>query len=287
MIPGRFDYHRPASIDEAVGLLASLGAEARVLAGGHSLIPLMKLRMATPEHLVDLKAIGELKGVREEGGALLIGAMTTQSEVIHSALLRDTCPILAETALQISDPQVRNCGTIGGNIANGDPGNDLPAVMQALDATYLVRGPAGAREVAARDFYEAAYVTKLADGEILTAVRIPAPPAGHGWAYEKQKRKIGDYATAAAAVILRMAGGRCESAAVALSNLADTPLYARAASDALVGTPADGQAIAAAAREAEAIAAPASDNRGPAEFRTKLAGVMVRRAVERALARAQ
>jgi aerobic carbon-monoxide dehydrogenase medium subunit len=287
VIPGRFDYHRPNSLDEAVGLLASLGGEARLLAGGHSLIPLMKLRMATPEHLVDLQAVAELKGIREEGGAILIGAMTTQSEVINSALLGDKCPILAETALQISDPQVRNLGTVGGNVANGDPGNDLPAVMQALDAIYLVRDPGGAREIAARDFYEGAYFTKLGDGEILTAVRIPAPEPGHGWAYEKQKRKIGDYATAAAAVVLTMEGGRCDSAAVALSNVADTPLYAEAASEALVGSPADAEAIAAAAREAEAIASPASDGRGPAEFRRKVAGVMVRRAVERALARAR
>jgi aerobic carbon-monoxide dehydrogenase medium subunit len=287
LIPGAFDYHRPNSLDEAVGLLASLGGEARLLAGGHSLIPLMKLRMAAPEHLIDLQAVAELKGIREEGGSLVIGAMTTQAEVIASALLRDKCPILAETALQISEPQVRNLGTIGGNVANGDPGNDLPAVMQALAATYLVRGPGGAREIAARDFYEGAYFTKLEDGEILTAVRIPGPAVGHGWAYEKQKRKIGDYATAAAAVVLTMSGGRCESAAVALSNLADTPLYAEAASEALVGSPVDAEAIAAAAREAEAIASPASDGRGPAEFRRKVAGVMVRRAVERALARAR
>jgi aerobic carbon-monoxide dehydrogenase medium subunit len=287
LIPGAFDYHRPNSLDEAVGLLASLGGEARLLAGGHSLIPLMKLRMATPEHLIDLQAVAELKGIREEAGALVIGAMTTQAEAIASRLLADKCPILAETASQISDPQVRNLGTVGGNVANGDPGNDLPAVMQALAATYLVRGPDGGREIAARDFYEAAYFTKLAEGEILTAVRIPVPAPGHGWAYEKQKRKIGDYATAAAAVVLKIAGGRCESAAVALSNLADTPLYAEGASEALVGSPVDAEAIAAAAREAEAIASPASDGRGPAEFRRKVAGVMVRRAVERALVRAQ
>ncbi|HEX2257720.1 MAG TPA: FAD binding domain-containing protein, partial [Afifellaceae bacterium] len=210
-----------------------------------------------------------------------------QTEVIASALLRDTCPILAQTALQISDPQVRNLGTVGGNLANGDPGNDLPAVMQALDATYLVQGRGGAREVAARDFYEGAYFTRLGEGEILTAVRIPMPASGHGWAYEKQKRKIGDYATAAAAVILTMAGGRCDSAAIALTNVADTPLYAEAASQALSGSPADAEAIATAAREAEVIASPASDGRGPAEFRKKLAGVMVRRAVERALSRAR
>jgi len=286
MIPGAFDYHRPSSIDEAVKLLADLGEEARVLAGGHSLIPMMKLRMALPENLIDLQDIAELKGISEDGGTITIGAMTRQSEIIASALLAEKCPILRETALQIADPQVRNLGTMGGNVANGDPGNDMPAVMQALDAVYVIAGPGGSREVAARAFYEAAYFTALADGEVLTAIRFAGPPAGHGYAYEKQKRKIGDYATAAAAVILTMSGERCESASIALTNVGDTPLLAQAAGEALVGTDLGDDALKAAADAAKAITQPASDGRGPAEFRTSVAGVMVRNAIVRAAARA-
>lgn len=286
MIPGPFEYHRPTSVAEAVGLLGKLGEDARVVAGGHSLIPMMKLRMAVPEHLVDLQDVSDLKFIREDGGDLLIGAMTTQAEVIASELLAQKCPILAETALQIADPQVRNLGTLGGNVANGDPGNDMPAVMQALDASYELAGPNGTRQVAARGFYEGAYFTALEEGEILTAVRIPVPAAGHGSCYAKQKRKIGDYATAAAAVILTMSGGKCTSASVALTNVSQTPLHAEAASNALVGTALDAAALDRAAAEAMAITDPASDGRGPAEFRTRVAGVMVRRAIECARDRA-
>jgi carbon-monoxide dehydrogenase medium subunit len=286
MIPGAFDYHRPKSVADAVELLADLGEEARVVAGGHSLIPMMKLRMAQPEHLIDLQDLAELKGIAIESGKVTVGAMTTQAEIIASPDLAGACPILKETALQIADPQVRALGTIGGNVANGDPGNDMPAVMQALNAVYLLRSRKGSREVRARSFYEGAFVTALEDGEILTAVRIDAPPAGHGWAYLKQKRKIGDYATAAAAVILAMQQGRCASAAVALTNVGDTPLFAEAASQALLGSAVDQAAIDNAVAAAEAITNPAADERGPAQFRTKLAGVMVRRAIEQALARA-
>jgi aerobic carbon-monoxide dehydrogenase medium subunit len=286
MIPGAFDYHRPSTVAEAVTLLADAGEDGRVLAGGHSLIPMMKLRMATPETLIDLRHIDELRGIDENGGTITIGAMTTQAEMIASGLLADVCPILRETALQIADPQIRNLGTVGGNVANGDPGNDLPALMQALDATYLVAGKSGSREIAARDFYEAAYFTALQDGEVLTAIRIAAPPAGHGWAYEKQKRKIGDYATAAAAVLLTMSGGKCASAAIALTNVGDTPLYAEAAGAALVGTDLGDDAVNAAVAAAEAIAEPAEDGRGPVDFRIKIAGQMVRRGIARAASRA-
>ncbi len=286
MIPGKFDYHRPSTIGETVSLLAELGEEARVVAGGHSLIPMMKLRMAQPEHLIDLQDVAELNYIREDGDALAIGAMTTQAEIVASDLLDRKCPLLSEAALQIADPQVRNLGTLGGNVANGDPGNDMPAVMQALDAVYDLEGPQGTRQVKAREFYEAAYFTALADGEILTAVRIPTPAAGHGHAYQKQKRKIGDYATAAAAVVLGVSGGTCSFAAIALTNLADTPLYAAAASDGLVGTSLDDAAIEAAATAAMAVTAPSSDGRGPAEYRTKVAGIMVGRAISAAQRRA-
>src|SRR5262245_9544878 len=167
MIPGRFTYHRPQSVGEAVKLLASLGEDARPLAGGHSLIPMMKLRLAQPEHLVDLGRIADLKGIRQDGGDVVVGAMTTQTEIIGSALLKEKAPILIEAAKVIADPQVRYAGTIGGNVANGDPGNDMPGLMLCLDAKYGLAGPSGARQVAAREFYEAAFFTKLPPGEVV------------------------------------------------------------------------------------------------------------------------
>ena len=286
MIPAPFAYHRPRSLQDAIGLLAEHGENVRVVAGGHSLIPMMKLRLAKPEHLVDLQDLTELRGMGSEPGTLVIGAMTTQYELICSELLAAKCPILRETSLQIADPQVRYCGTVGGNLANGDPGNDMPAVMLALDAIYRVRGPSGERDIPARDFYKGIYSTALADSEILTSLRIPLPAEGHGWAYEKQKRKIGDYATAAAAVVLTVSGGACTSAAIALTNLADTPLLAQRAGEALLGTNVDEPAIAEAARRAQQIANPSADGRGPVDFRIHVAGVMVRRAIAQAKQRA-
>jgi aerobic carbon-monoxide dehydrogenase medium subunit len=286
VIPGAFEYHRPSSLDEVMALLSEHGDEGRLLAGGHSLIPMMKLRLANPAHLIDLGSVAGLKGIEESGGAVRIGAMTTQAEVIASELLAARMPILRETALQIADPQVRYCGTIGGNVANGDPGNDMPAVMLALGAEFIVRGPSGERAIPARDYYRAAFTTALADNEVLAALRIPAPLAGHGWAYEKMKRKVGDYATAAAAVILVMQGGACRDARVALTNLADVPLLADGAGQALIGTTVDDAAIQRAAGAAAAITDPGSDLRGPPEFRRHVAGVMVRRATLRARERA-
>ncbi len=287
MIPGTFTYHRPTSVEDAVKLLVDLGDDAHPLAGGHSLIPMMKLRLAAPQHLIDLGRIASLKGIRESGGELVIGATATQAEVIASSLLAAKCPILREGALVIADPQVRYLGTIGGNVANGDPGNDMPAIMQCLGASYVLRGPRGERRVPAREFYDGLYATKLGPGEILTAIVIPTPSKGHGFAYEKLKRKVGDYATAAAAVVLTLKGGVCASAAIALTNVGETPLYAATAASALQGSRLDEAAIAKAVAAAEAITHPASDGRGPAEYRRKMAGVMLRRAILRARERAQ
>lgn len=282
MIPAPFAYHRPRSVDEALGLLTQYGEEARVIAGGHSLIPMMKLRLARPEYLVDLQDLEELRGIRTEPDAIIIGAMTTQHELISSALLAAKYPIIAETSLQIADPQVRYCGTLGGNVANGDPGNDMPAVMLALDAKYRLKRQSEEREIAARDFYHGAFSTALQPDEIVVSVSIPMPTAGHGYAYEKQKRKVGDYATAAAAVVLTMSGGTCASAAIALTNVADTPLLASEAADAVIGTTLDEAAISEAVRHACAAANPSADAHGPVEFRRYVAGVMVRRALMRA-----
>ena len=282
MIPGAFAYHHPSSVQEAVALLADLGDDARALAGGHSLIPMMKLRLAAPAHLVDLAGVADLKGIRADGDTIVIGAMTTHHDLIGSELLSVRIPILRETSLLIADPQVRYLGTLGGNVANGDPGNDMPAVMMCLGATYRTAGKGGERDVAAQSFYQGAYVTALQPGEIVTAVRIPAPPAGHGWAYEKLKRKVGDYATAAAAVILTLTGDRVATCAIGLTNVADTPLLAEEAARILAGSTLDAATVKKAALAAEAITSPAADGRGPAAYRTKMAGVMLARALARA-----
>ena len=287
MIPAAFSYHRPKSVQEAVALLAELGDNGRALAGGHSLIPMMKLRLASPGNLVDLSGIGELKGVRADGNDIVIGAMTTQHELIASSLLADKIPLLRETSLQIADPQVRYLGTLGGNVANGDPGNDMPAAMVCLGASYDVTGKSGGRRIGAREFYQGTYLTALEIGEVLTAVRIPRPAAGHGWAYEKLKRKVGDYATAAAAVMLTMKGGKVERCSIGLTNVADTPLWAEEAAKILTGSPLDAPTIKKAVAAAEAITSPASDARGPALYRTKMAGVMLARALDHAKSRAR
>ncbi len=287
MIPAAFSYHRPKILTEATALLAQHGEEARVLAGGQSLIPMMKLRLANPEHLVDLAGVAELKGVQHTGNTLVIGAMTTQHELQGTKAVTDAVPLIREASLLVADPQVRYVGTLGGNVANGDPGNDMPAVMICLDGTYRITGSSGARVIKARDFYQGTYATALRAGEIVTAIEVPVPPAGHGWAYEKLKRKVGDYATAAAGVVLTVRGSKVATCAIALSNLADRALLAADAAAAVVGTALDKPALAAAAKAARAIMSPASDTRGPAEYRIAVGGVMVERALKRAFERAK
>jgi carbon-monoxide dehydrogenase medium subunit len=287
VIPSAFSYHRPSSVQEASSLLAQFGDDGRAIAGGHSLVPMMKLRLATPGHLVDLGGIADLQGIRGDGNDIVIGAMTTQHDVIGSELLAGKIPLLRETALQIADPQVRYMGTLGGNVANGDPGNDMPAVMLCLGATYHVTGKGGERRIPSREFYQGAYFTALEAGDVLTAVRIPVPPAGHGSAYEKLKRKIGDYATAAAAVILAMSGGKVASCSIGLTNVAETPLWAEEAAKILTGSSLDAATVKKAVTAAEAITSPASDARGPAHYRTQMAGVMLARALARAKANAR
>jgi aerobic carbon-monoxide dehydrogenase medium subunit len=287
LIPGSFEYHRPASLSEAVALLGRLDSDARVLAGGHSLIPMMKLRLAGPTHLVDLAGIVEMKGAALDGGEIVIGAMTTQREIITSDLLAEHAPILPETAEVIADPQVRYLGTIGGNVANGDPGNDMPAVMMALGAIYALQSATGERRVPAQEYYLSPYETAAKPGEVLATIRVPRPPAGHGWAYEKLKRKVGDYATAAAAVILTVSDGKIATCAIGLTNVAGTALFARAAAATVIGTVLDKPALARAAAAAQAIASPAADAHGSAEYRAKMAGVMTARALTRAFTRAQ
>jgi aerobic carbon-monoxide dehydrogenase medium subunit len=285
MIPGPFEYHRPATVADAVKLLIDLGDEARPLAGGHSLVPMMKLRLATPSHLVDLHAVAGLKGIRRDGNTVVIGAMTTQADLLASDEIATALPILQEAALLIADPQVRYRGTIGGNLANGDPGNDMPALMLTLGASYRLEGLSGGRDIAAADFYQGAYFTALEPGEILTSVSVPVPAASHGYAYEKLKRKVGDYATAAAAVLLTMSGGKVATCAIGLTNLHETPLLATDAANAVIGTSLDAAALKQAAAAAEAVMSPAADARGPVEYRRHVGGIMVTRALQRAAAK--
>jgi carbon-monoxide dehydrogenase medium subunit len=284
MITSAFEYHRPSNLTGALTVLEEHGDDARVIAGGHSLIPMMKLRMADVPHLVDLQDIADLKGITVEVGTVTIGAMTTQHDLINNKALLAAAPIIHEAALQIADPQVRYMGTIGGNVANGDPGNDMPGLMQCLDATFTLVGPDGTRVVKAREFYEGAYMTEREDGEILTQIRFSA--TNSGFAYEKQKRKIGDYATAACAVLIAKEDGKVTSASVAMTNLSDVPVLSEAAGAALVGTSCDAIAMKAAVAAALQDIDPTEDNRGPVEFKIHVAGIIISRAIARAWSRA-
>lgn len=283
MIPAAFEYYRPQDMAGVLALLGEHGDDARVMAGGHSLIPMMKLRMADVPHLIDLQDVGGLSDIDITATHIRLGAMVTQSDIIAHDGLTAAAPILREAALQIADPQIRYMGTVGGNVANGDPGNDMPGLMQCLNASFSLIGAGGERDVAARDFYEAAYMTAREDEEVLTAVTIPLPSGGY--AYEKQKRKIGDYATAAAAVQITNDGGTCTSASIAMTNLSDTPIYSDAAGAALVGTSLDDPAIKSAMAAMLGDIDPTEDNRGPVAFKKHLAGVILRRAIERAWSR--
>lgn len=284
MIPAKFEYYRPADISGALSVLAEHGDDARVLAGGHSLIPMMKLRMAGIEHLIDLQDINELKGISIEGSTITIGAMTTQHELINDETLNKAAPIIREASLQIADPQVRYMGTIGGNVANGDPGNDMPGLMQCVGAQFTLVGADGTRMVDAREFYESAYMTARDDEEILTHITFDVPQGGY--AYEKQKRKIGDYATAACAVLLTKEGGKVASASIAMTNLSDVPVWSASANEALMGTSCDKDSIKAAVAAALQDIEPTEDNRGPVEFKMHVAGIIISRAIERAWSRA-
>ncbi len=287
MIPATFEYHAPSNLKEAIRLLGEHNSGAKILAGGHSLLPMMKLRFAAPAHLIDLNRVPELKGIREQGGMIRIGAMTTENEIIASELLRTKCPLLPEAARQIADPQVRNCGTVGGDIAHGDPGNDHPAIALATEASFVLTGPKGERTVAADGFFLGTYSTQLQADEILTEIRVPAIGKGTGWAYCKLKRKTGDFATAAAAVQLQLDGNTCKKIVIALTNVAPTALKAKDAAALLTGKTIDDKLIEQAAQKVMSICDPAEDLRGDREYKTHMAAEMTRRAIRLALERAK
>ncbi len=287
MIPPSFQYHAPSSVNEAVGLLEKYGYEAKLLAGGHSLLPMMKLRFAEPEHLVDINNIDSLKGIREDNGDIIIGAMTCENDLIASALLQQKCALIPQAATLIADPQVRNRGTIGGDIAHGDPGNDHPAIMLALDALFTLVGPNGSREVEANGFFLGTYYTQLEENEILTEIRIPALAPNTGASYQKLKRKTGDYATAAAAAVIQLANGVCQKARITLTNLGDCALRATDAEAVLTGQVITEDLINQAAQKAMDICQPGEDLRGDAEYKTHMGGEMTRRAIRQAMQNAE
>jgi carbon-monoxide dehydrogenase medium subunit len=287
MIPAPFEYHRPASLPDAIALLGRLGGDAKVLAGGQSLIPLMKLRLASPPHVVDLNRIPGLASIAEKDGALVIGALVRESELEASDLVRKRFPILADACRVIADPLVRNLATVGGNLAHGDPANDHPAVMLALGAEVVAVGPGGTRRIAITELFTGPLETALRPGEILTEIRIPLPPPRSGGAYLKLERKVGDFATAAVGVQLALAGGdACAQVGIGLTNVGPTPIKATRAEALLRGHRLDDAKIREAARAAAAESDPAVDLRGSVEYKRDLVRVLTARALHRALERA-
>jgi aerobic carbon-monoxide dehydrogenase medium subunit len=286
MIPAGFDYHAPNSVADAIKLLGDLGPDAKLLAGGHSLLPMMKLRFAQPSHLIDLGRVAELRGIAQAGDEIHIGAMTTEHDLLHSALLAEKLPLLVEGASWIADPQVRYKGTIGGDISHGDPGNDQPALMLALDASFVLKGPKGERVLKADGYFLGMYSTQAEPDEILTQIRVPIPAAGSGWSYQKLKRKTGDFATAATAVLLQMKGDTVAKLNIALTNAGPTALKAKAAEDSLLGKPIDDASLNEAARLAMSICEPTPDQRGDADYKIAMTGEMTRRALQAAHGRA-
>jgi aerobic carbon-monoxide dehydrogenase medium subunit len=281
MRPATFSYHRPTSLDEAIGLL---GDEARPLAGGHSLLPLMKLRLATPEALVDLGRIPGLDAIDADGDGVRIGALATHAAVASSDVVRAQCPVVAETAADIGDPQVRNRGTIGGSVAHADPGADYPTVLTALGATIVVRGSGGEREIAADDFFVDIFATVLAPGELVTAVQVPSTPTGA--AYAKHRHPASGYAVVGVAAAVAVDGGTCSRARVVVGGVTGTPVVAAAAGDGLAGQTPSEEAIAeAAARVPESLSNATGDTYASGEYRLHLASVLAARALAAAFER--
>jgi carbon-monoxide dehydrogenase medium subunit len=287
MIPPAFEYLRPNTIPEAIALLQRHGEDAKILSGGQSLIPMMKLRIARPGYLIDINRISGLSYIKEEGGFLKIGGLTREAELESSPVIRGKYPILLDTAQVIADPQVRNLATVAGNLAHGDPGNDHPATMLALGAQVVATGAHGERIIPIEEFFLSLFSTALQPGEILTEIRIPVPPARSGGAYFKLERKVGDFATAAvAAQVTADANGAAQNVGIALTNVGPTPIKAKKAEDFLRGKKLDEANMRQAAQLAADDAQPSSDLRGPAEYKKGLVKELAKRALSRAAERA-
>ena len=288
MIPAAFEYHAPSTIGEATALLSKLGEDAKVLSGGQSLIPLMKLRLASPAHLVDINAIPGLAGIREADGFLRIGALTRESELEESDIVRNRYPLLHDTSKVIADPLVRNLATVGGNLAHGDPANDHPATMLALGAEVVAIGPKGERRMPIGSFFTGPFETSLKPDEILVEIRIPVPPARSGGAYLKLERKVGDFATAAVAVQVTLGtNGACEYVGIGLTNVGLTPIKAVKAEAYLKGKAPDDAAIKRTAEFAAEAAEPSADLRGSVEYKKDLVRILTARALRKAAERAR
>jgi len=283
MIAQQFEYESPSTLAEAISFLQKYGEEAKILSGGHSLIPMMKLRFASPEYLIDINNIPGLSYIKEEGGMVKIGALTRETEIEHSDLLKKYFPIFSDVTKLIADPQVRNRGTIGGNLAHGDAANDHPAAMLALNATVIATGPNGVRSIPIDEFFFGFYQTALQHGDILTEIQIPIPPKGTGNAYHKLERKVGDYATAGCAVQITVDGkGVCTAAGIGLTNVNVTPLRAVKSQQALVGKQITDATIAEAAKFASEDCNPSSDLRGSDEYKRHCVAVLVKRMIHKA-----
>ncbi|MFN5477335.1 MAG: FAD binding domain-containing protein [Sphingobacteriales bacterium] len=288
MIAQSFQYESPGSLAEAIALLNQYGDEAKVLSGGHSLIPMMKLRFATPGYLIDINNIPGLSDIQEEGEVVRIGSLVRESQLEHSEILAKIFPIFKDVTKLIADPQVRNMGTIGGNLAHGDAANDHPAVMIALGATVVITSADGERVVPIDEFFYGFYMTAIQQGEILTEIRIPVPPVGTGSAYHKLERKVGDYATSGVAVQLTLGkDGTVTSAGIGLTNVNPVPLRASRSEEVLVGKLLTDENIALAAKYASEDCSPSADLRGSEEYKRHVTGVLVKRMILKAAERAK
>jgi len=287
MIPAPFDYHAPVTLDEAIALLGRLGDTAKILAGGQSLIPAMRFRLASPEVLVDIGRIRDLAYVEERGDHLAIGAMTREHALEASPAVAASYPLLLDTAKVIADPLVRNKATVGGNLAHADPANDHPATMLAYGAKLIARGAKGSRTIAIDDLFVGLFETSLAPGEILTEIQIPRPGAHTGGAYIKIERKVGDYAVAAVAVQLELAGAAIKTIRIGLTNVSPVPMRAKAAEAALAGKSPSDEVLEAAGAAAAAECDPSADLRGQVDYKRDMVRILIKRAVRRAVVRAQ
>ena len=288
MIPPSFEYLTPSKISDAIAMLQKHGEEAKILAGGHSLIPAMRLRLSEPGYLIDISGIQGLDYILEESGQLRIGAMTREASLEESQIVREKYPLLLDTAKMIADPSVRNVATVGGNLAHGDPANDHPATMLALGAIVVVEGPNGSREIGIDDFFPDFFTTALEPEEILTEIRIPSPPSGSGGAYLKIERKVGDYAAAAVACQLNIdSGGSIQNIGIGLTNVGSTPIRASSAEQLLQGKNPDENMIAEAGRLSAADSEPMEDLRGSAEYKRALVNELTQRAIKLSLQRAE
>jgi len=287
MIPGEFDYYSPTSLDEAIALLGEHGDDAKILAGGQSLIPAMRFRLAAPEVLIDLNQVEGLSYIKEVNGHLAIGALTREADVDESQVVKQKYPLLADTARVIADPLVRNMATVGGNLAHADPANDHPATMLAYGAEVVAIGPGGQRIIPVDEFFVDLFENSMADNEILTEIRIPTPSANSGGCYLKIERKVGDYAVAAVAVQLTLNGGTCRAARIGLTNVSPVPMRARGAETAIVGKPMTEDNIRAASVAASQECDPSGDLRGSVEYKRDLVRVITMRAIRKAVERAK